>query len=159
MPVMRPVAPVLAALVLAGCSSAAPAAPRHGTTTPARTTPATTQAPTPPPVSTDTAACVTGRCEVRVSAPTTISFKPGLQLTDLRVTSIRNGTVTIVTTSTYSGGEANVYAGGGSCSSNGDNATTTNAMEAGCVITNNRLSMTVLSVAGDSAVLRLAPVS
>jgi hypothetical protein len=39
------------------------------------------------------------------------------------------------------------------------NAVTTNDMEVGCTITNNRLSMSVVSIDGDSAVLRLDPVS
>jgi hypothetical protein len=96
---------------------------------------------------------------VRVSAPATISFKPGLQLTKLRVVSIRNDVVTVETTSTYSGGSADVYSAANVCSSSGTNETTDNEMGVGCVITNNLLSMDVLSVDGGSAVLRLTPVS
>jgi hypothetical protein len=94
-----------------------------------------------------------------VSPPETISFKPGLDLTKLRVTSIKSGVVTLVTTSTYNGGDAGVYSNANVCSSNGTNAVTTNDMEVGCTITNNGLSMSVVSVDGDSAVLRLDPTS
>lgn len=119
-------------------------------------------APTTPsasPVSTDTAACAAGRCEVRVSPPETITLEPALELTMLRVVSIKNGVVTIVTTSTFNGGDAGVSSNANVCSSNGTNATTTNDMEVGCTITNNELSMSVVSVDGDSAVLHLEPVS
>ncbi|HWG24943.1 hypothetical protein [Actinospica sp.] len=135
-------------LVLAGCGS--------GTAT--TVAPGTTSRPSTP-ISTDTAACAAGRCEVRVSPPETISFKPGLDLTNLRVTSIKSGVVTLVTTSTYNGGDAGVSSNANVCSSNGTNAITTNDMEVGCTITNNGLSMRVVSVDGESAVLRLEPTS
>jgi hypothetical protein len=150
-------------LAAAACASgvartpAAPAAARS--TTIGSTATSTSAKPAGTPVSTDTAACATGRCEVRVSAPETIPLKPGLELTMLHVTSIKGGVVTIVTTSTFDGGNAGVNSSANVCSSNGTNATTTNDMEVGCTITNNELSMSVASVDGDSAVLRLVPVS
>ena len=145
-----------ASLALAACASGATQTP--STPSPAHSTVSRPTAPSTP-LSTDTTACATGRCEVRVSLPETIPLKPGLELTTLRVASIKGGVVTIVTTSTYNGGDANVYSGASTCSSNGTNETTTNDMAVGCTITNNLLSMSVVSVDGDSAVLRLEPVS
>jgi hypothetical protein len=155
-------------LAAAACASgvartpATPAAAHSttiGSTTIGGTAISASAKPVGTPVSTDTAACATGRCEVRVSAPETIPLTPALELTMLRVTSIKGGVVTIVTTSTFNGGNAGVDSSANVCSSNGTNATTTNDMEVGCTITNNELSMSVTSVDGDSAVLRLVPVS
>ena len=145
-------------LAVAACGSGAARPP--STLPISRGTPsASPVSPSASPVSTDTAACASGRCEVRVSAPETIALEPALELTMLRVVSIKKGVVTIVTTSTFNGGDAGVSSDANVCSSNGTNAITTNDMEVGCTITNNELSMNVVSVDGESAVLRLEPVS
>jgi hypothetical protein len=160
---MRPLTVILVGatlLMVAGCSSTtSTAAPRLSSHTSTASRTATSPTASVSPVSTDLAACETGRCEVRVSAPAIISFKPGLQLTDLRVVSIKNGVVTIATTSTYSGGSGVASGNAITCSFSGTNETMDNEVGVGCVITNNLLSMTVLSIDGGSAVLRLTPAS
>lgn len=112
-----------------------------------------------PLVGTDVAACVTGRCVVRVSPSTRITFKPGLQIDSLRVVSIRGGVVTIDTTSSSDDNGGGAYSNADVCSTSGTNGGTTNQLGVGCLITNNLLGMSVLSIDDGSAVLRLAPVS
>lgn len=146
-------------LSLAACASTAAPAPMGSVPHSVSDAATPTVVATGAPVGTATAACTTGECEVRVTPPETISFKPGLELTKVQVTGISDGQVTLLTTSTYSGGEADVYAGGAQCSTNSDNEVTTNVLSAGCTATNNRLKMIVVSVDGDSAVLKLAPLS
>ena len=144
-----------AVLALAGCSSS-PASSVAGSN---RSASAPTTKPTPTPtlsVGTDLAACGTGSCVVRVSAASRITFKePELGLGALRVVSVKGGVATIETTSTTNGGGGTIYSGGDVCDFDSDNGDTTDHMGAGCHLTNNGLSLSVLSVDGDTALLRL----
>lgn len=152
-------------LALAGCSSTQTTPATSTTHTPPApklsASPSPTPSLTPSPkstVSTDLSACATGHCEVQVSASARITFKPGLEIDTLRVVSIANGVVTIDTTSTSNDNGGGAYANAGTCSTSGNNGNTTNQLSVGCLVTNNRLSISVLSVSGDTAVLQLAPV-
>jgi hypothetical protein len=158
----------VALLALAGCSSSS----SHGTVAPPTTRAAGhasatgSVSPSAPPthvstVGTDVSTCTTGHCEVQVSASTKITFKPGLDIDTLRVVAVDagSGIVTIDTTSSSDSGSGGAYGSGGTCSTTGSNSKVTNKMSVDCVITNNSLSMTVVSISGSSAVLKLEPVS
>lgn len=98
---------------------------------------------------------------MQVSASTKITFKPGLDIDTLRVVAVDagSGIVTIDTTSSSNSNGGGAYGSGGTCSTSGTNGNVTNKMSIDCAVTNNSLSMSIVSIDGSSAVLKLAPVS
>lgn len=166
----------VALLALAGCSSTSTSPSSHTSAHGSAASPTTravghasatgSVSPSAPPthvptVSTDVSACTTGHCEVRVSASTKITFKPGLDIDTLRVVAVDagSGIVTIDTTSSSNSNGGGAYGSGGTCSTSGTNGDVTDKMSVDCAVTNNSLSMSIVSIDGSSAVLKLAPAS
>jgi hypothetical protein len=154
---------VIAALVLAGCSSdgrssgSAGGSPTTGDSTSATPTPAS---PTPQSAAdgTDLSACKDGTCEVKVTRPVNIRmdvrrFKVGT----VRLMSIKDDEVSFTITLPASG-QFNF-----SCESTIVGATAESpAMghvtgHAGALITANRITIQLVSIGNKSAILRLKP--
>ena len=150
--------------VLAGCDSStkgsgAPAGPSSGSATSSApsSAPGTFGTPAPPPHAADganVAACTDGRCEVIVKAGTAIPVPKSMDVEKVAVSAVSRSRVT------FTGHDLGGSSGGGCtgrCDSSSSNGSFKIALGPDSQATENGLALTVEQIAGDSAVIQVAP--
>ncbi|MGH3381918.1 MAG: hypothetical protein ACRDP6_45035 [Actinoallomurus sp.] len=159
----------VALLALAGCTSTDHGAARAPATNPATATASPTPRPSPTPASptlrkaadgTHLRRCEDGTCEVKVTGSATIPLdRRKFKVSSVRVVSIRRGAVSFTITSASSVMDVSCENGGCGGELVGTSPPTYHpAGHAGARITANKITVSVVSVAGRSAILRLSPV-
>jgi hypothetical protein len=146
-------------LVLAGCGSVGDGSASHSSRSGSPSRGGSSSHTSALPVAadgTDLTACADGRCEVRVGGPASIPVPHGLGVSSVRVRSIGSDDVTVV--GRFTGNRQSGFCTGRSCSSSGSGDGFTLTLGADSTGSENGLSITVVTVGGGSAVLRLAPV-
>jgi len=147
--------------ILAGCdaSTKGSGAPADSSSGASRTSapPGSFGSTAPPPHAADgtkVAACADGRCEVLVKAGTAIPVPKSMNVEKVTVSALSRSRVTIT------GHDVGNASGGGctgQCDSSSTNGNFKIALGAGSQATENGLALTVEQIAGDSAVIQVAP--
>ena len=119
--------------------------------------PGTFASTAPPPTAADgtnVAACADGRCEVTVKAGTAIPVPKSMNVEKVTVSAVSRSRVTIT------GHDLGNSSGGGctgQCDSSSSNGNFKITLGADSQATENGLGLTVEQIAGDTAVIRVAP--
>jgi hypothetical protein len=147
-------------LAVAGCSgtqAAAPASADHGTLTPSSSAPAPSPKPSLPTAAdgTNLQACSRGHCEVRVGPAARIPVPPSMLVASLRVRSVRAGKVTLLGRIIGNNSSGNCYV---NCNESSSGNRFRLTLGVGATGTQNHLSITVRTISGQLAVLRITRV-